>query len=260
MAWWWQMALTTGGMLLVMAGARLGGRRVAGVLAALPTITGPTLAWTAAEHGTPFAVHAAIGSVATCAALAMFALAYVHASRRFGPLVSLACGLAAAALATVPAQEVAELLPSALMLALGASVLAWVGLPARCAAASGALRASRPPWLAALAVGALTTIATTLGPALGPFATGLIASLPLVSGPIAIAEHASAGRHASTEFLRGYVLGLFGKAAFGALFALFAPCIGPLPALALAVAAACALGLRPAGRDARAPLLHSTER
>lgn len=260
MPWWWKLVLATGGMLLVMAAARMGGRRVAGVMAALPTITAPTLALTAFEHGTGFAVHAAIGSVASCAALAMFALAYVHASRRLAAAGALACGLAAAVLATLPAQEASQTLPAALVLALGFTALAWTALPAPCVAAVGALRASRPSLLAACAVGGLTVLATTVGPAFGPFATGLLASLPLVSGPIAMAEHTASGHHACAEFLRGYVRGLFGKAVFGAVFALLAPQAGALPALALGVAAACALELRPTWRRAPTRRLHSPSR
>lgn len=241
---WWKLLLTTMGLLLVLVAARLGGRRMAGVLAALPTITAPTLAWTAWEQGTGFAVQAAIGSVASCAALAMFALAYVHASRRLAALHAMACGLAAAALVMWPAQLASQTLPAALSLALGFTLLAWARLPTPGTAAIGASRSGRTSLLALCAVAGLTVLATTLGPALGPFATGLLASLPLVSGPLAMAEHAVSGHQASTEFLRGYVRGLFGKAAFGALFALLAPGAGVLLALALGALAACAPELR----------------
>jgi hypothetical protein len=44
---------------------------------------------------------------------------------------------------------------------------------------------------------------------------------------------------ATTHFLRGYVCGLFGKAAFGAVFALLAPRVGAVTARTLACACAC---------------------
>lgn len=256
---WWKLVLTTVGLLLVMAAAQWGGRRVAGLVAALPTITGPTLAWTAWEQGTGFAVQAAIASVASCAALAVFALAYVHASRRLAAAGALACGMAAAAAVTVPVQSASHSLPVALAVALGVTRLAWAALPAPCAASVKGLRACRPSLATAGAVGGLTALITTCGPALGAFATGLLASLPLVSGPLAVAEHRASGHHASTEFLRGYVRGLFGKAAFGAVFALVAPAGGVMPALALASAAVCAVELRPWSRLGM-PRLHSSAR
>lgn len=243
MAWWWKALLTTGVVLLVMAVAQRCGRRVAGVLAALPTITGPTLAWTAVEQGPAFAVEAAIGSVAACAVLAMFALAYVHASRRCGVAGSLLCGVLAAAGVLLPAHAASHALPSALLLALAGATVAWHLLPGHRPQPARGLPASRPSLPAAAAVGGLTALAATLGPALGAFATGLIASLPLLSGAVAAAEHAAAGHHASTEFLRGYVRGLFAKAAFGAAFALAASATGVVPALGLALGLAVLMGL-----------------
>jgi hypothetical protein len=81
---------------------------------------------------------------------------------------------------------------------------------------------------------------------MGGFATGLLSSLPLITGSVAIAEHAAGGHGAAAHFLRGYVGGLFGKAAFGAVFALLAPRVGAVPALALACACACLMStIRP---------------
>jgi hypothetical protein len=246
---WEKLALTIAGLLLVTAAVRLGGRRLGGLLAGLPTITAPMLAWTALEQGSSFAIQAAIGSVASCAALAVFALAYVHASRRLGAGGALACSAGAAALAALPALQAADTLSAALALALAVTLAAWAALPAPCPANAGALRAGRSAWLAvcaACAAAVLTVAVTALAPVLGPFATGLLASLPLVSGPLAMAEHAGSGHQASTEFLRGYMRGLFGKAAFGAVFVLLAPGLGALPALALALAAISVGTLRPA--------------
>ena len=41
MDWWWKALLTTAVMWLVTLAARWCGRQIAGVLAGLPTITGP---------------------------------------------------------------------------------------------------------------------------------------------------------------------------------------------------------------------------
>lgn len=242
---WEKLGMTLVGLLLVMAALRLGGRRLGGLLAGLPTITAPTLAWTALEHGTGFAVQAAIGSVASCAAGALFALAYVRASHRLAAAGALACGLGAAGLAAVPALTASHDLLAAVALALGVTCLAWQGLPAgRESPVAQHHRRAPLPALQMAGVATLLTVAvSTIGPWFGPYATGLLASLPLISAPLAVAEHAGTGHHASTEFLRGYVKGLFGKAAFGVVFALLAPQVGALPALALALAATGVLSL-----------------
>ncbi len=251
---WEKLGMTLVGLLLVMAALRLGGRRLGGLLAGLPTITAPTLAWTAVEHGSGFAVQAAIGSVASCAAGALFAWAYVCASRRLAAAGALACGLAAAGLAAVPALSASHDLVAAASLALLVTCLAWRTLPA----GENAPAAAHPPrpGLPALQMAGIATVLTvavsTIGPWFGPYATGLLASLPLISAPLAVAEHAGSGHHASTEFLRGYVKGLFGKAAFGVVFVLLAPPAGTLPALALATAVTGLLSLYPGPRR-RAP-------
>jgi hypothetical protein len=245
MDWWWKTLLTTAAMLVLMTAARLCGRRVAGMLAGLPTITGPTLAWTAVEHGSAFAIHAAVGSVAACAVLAMFALAYVHASRRFGALGSLACGLGAALAAVWPARAASHALPTALALALGSALIAWAALPAAVVGKPLRPQGRRMEFVGATTVGGLTALLASAGSALGAFATGMLASLPLISAAIAMAEQIASGHEASTEFLRGYVRGLFGKAAFGALFALLVMPAGVGPSLLFAAAGACLLFLRP---------------
>ncbi|WP_422011224.1 hypothetical protein [Roseateles sp.] len=231
--------LTAGAVLLVMVAARHGGRRFAGVVAALPTITAPTLAWLADEEGTAFAISAAVGSVAACAMLAAFALGYARAARHGGSAVALVCGLGAALGMAVPAGVASADLTCALALAVGCCALAFAAMPKPRADVVATARSSRSMWLVAAAAGVLTAIAASVGPAMGGFATGLLSSIPLVTGSVAMVEHASSGHRAAANFLRGYVGGLFGKAAFGTVFALLAPRIGAVAALSLACACAC---------------------
>jgi len=248
MDWLLKAGLTATMVLLVMAVARRSGRRWAGVAAALPTITAPTLAWLAYERGVAFAVDAAIASVSACAMLAVFAVGYAFACRHGrGKVCALLCGLAAALALAWPAFAASANLLDALMLGLGCSALALVCIPR--SAHDGVARA-RPRHLsawAALAAGSLTALAATAGPALGSFATGLLSSLPVISAAVAMVEHAHGGHRAAANFLHGYAWGLFGKAAFGTVFVLLAPRIGAAAALVLACACAGLISLvRPA--------------
>ena len=59
MEWLWKALLTAGSVVLVMAIAGRGGRRTAGMVAALPTVTAPALAWLAHDRGAAFAADAA---------------------------------------------------------------------------------------------------------------------------------------------------------------------------------------------------------
>jgi len=247
--------LTAGTVWLVMVAARYGGRRVAGLVAALPTITAPTLAWLAHDEGMSFAVSAAIGSVAACAMLAVFALGYARAARYGGCLLALVCGVGGALAMAVPARAASADLGWALVLALGSSALTFVAMPRLGAEAVPQRGRPGSMLLVAASAGGLTALATLIGPAMGGFAAGLLSSLPLITGSVAMAEHAHGGHRASAHFLRGYVGGLFGKAAFGTVFVLLAPHTGALPALSLACACACLLStvrLRPSSLGAPA--------
>jgi hypothetical protein len=142
-----------------------------------------------------------------------------------------------------PAFEASSGLTEALMLGLGCSALALCCIPCSAQAAVTLPSPHRAFVCAALAAGSITALATTAGPALGSFATGLLASLPVISAAVAMVEHGHGGHRAAANFLHGYAWGLFGKAAFGAVFVLLVPLIGAAPALALACACAALMGL-----------------
>jgi hypothetical protein len=230
-------------VLIVMAIARRSGRHLAGVAAALPTITAPTLAWLIHERGVSFAVSAAIASVSACAILASFSVGYALASPQRGRLWALLCGLAGASSMAWPAFAASDSLAEALALGLGCTVVALLGIPRSAHEALTRSRAHHSLAWAALAAGGLTALAATTGPALGSFATGLLASLPVIGGAVAMVEHAHGGHRAASDFLHGYVWGLFGKAAFGAVFVLLAPRTGAAAALVLACTGAGLLSL-----------------
>ncbi|MET0208206.1 MAG: hypothetical protein ABW220_04145, partial [Burkholderiaceae bacterium] len=133
--------MTTLGVLLVLGAADRCGPRIAGMTAALPLVTAPTLAWLAHEQGVDFAVGASIGSVAACAMLALFALAYALAARRWCSAVALLAGGAAIAVMTVPTVAASTSLAHALALALVACALVRSAMPR-----SAAVVAARPRW------------------------------------------------------------------------------------------------------------------
>lgn len=78
---------------------------MAGLLAGLPTVTGPALLWLSLDHGAAYAVNAAIGSVAACAVCALFALAYERASRHAGIVVAPLTTACSAAPLSAPASR-----------------------------------------------------------------------------------------------------------------------------------------------------------
>jgi hypothetical protein len=241
MEWVWKALLTAGSVLLVMLLARHGGRRAAGAVAALPTVTAPALAWLAHDRGDAFAAHAAVASLSACAMLAAFAVVQVHVARRRGVVVTLACGAMGAAVLAAPAALASVTLAAALPLAVSSCALALLCLPPP---PPHALPPARAPVVAtALAAAGLGLVTAALAPLLGIFAAGLLASLPLVSGAVAVSEQASSGYAGLAQFLRAYVRGLPARAVFCVVFALLAVRLGWIAASAVAALLSGAVGL-----------------
>ncbi len=240
MDWWLQALVTAGTVALVMVVARHSSQRFAGLVAALPTVSAPTLVWLIQEHGPAFAVKAAIGSVSSCAMLAAFALAYATTARRGGVVVALLAGLSGALALAMPAMLMSDNLASATLLAVVACTIAMATMPGLSACATRGRTTGGQAAGTALVAGGLSVLAVAIGPALGTFATGLLSSLPTVSGAVAVIEHAAGGHRAVEQFLRGFVAGLFGKIAFFAAFVLLTHPLGAAWSLALACVAGCA--------------------
>lgn len=233
--------LTTAGALLVLAAAQRFGPRVAGLIAALPLVTAPALVWLAHDQGTAFAVGAAVSSVAACAMLAIFALIFSIASRYANVGVALAAGCLGAAVMTYPTLAASVSLVRAIALAMIFCGVVRFALPAPRSSVARRPASPRGSIGVALTVGTFTALLATIAPALGVTVTGLLSSLPLIGATAAILEHAHGGHQASTQFLSGYVTGLFGKAAFGVVFSLLAPPLGSVFAVLLACGAASLL-------------------
>jgi len=241
---WWKAAGTAIAMALVIITARRAHRRVAGLLAAFPMVTAPALWWLARDQGTQFAAEAAVSSVASCVMQAGFALGYARASRRLGAACALVCGLAAAAGLASFSLTIGDQLTEATCSAAACVFLCIMLLPAagrgsitrRLAAdaARGGRGDLRDLTLTVVASALLSTLAASLGAHWGPGAAGLLASLPVICGTMAVIEHVRHGHAAAGEFLRAYVHGLFGRVLFGMSFALAAPAWGALWALLLA--------------------------
>jgi len=239
MDWFWKALVTAGSVLMVMVLARRCGRHTAGIVAALPTATAPALAWLAHDRGSAFAAEAAIASVAACAMLAAFAVVHARVARHRGVVTTLSCGIIGAAMFAEPVALASSTLLAAIALAVFSCMLALLCLPA---SPRHALLPVRTPLVAtALAAAGLGLLPVAAAPLFGSFVSGLLASLPLISGAVAATEHASTGHVGVAHFLRGYVTGLLVRASFCATFALLAVPVGW--EMAGLVAALCAAGV-----------------
>ncbi len=243
-------ALVIGALLLA---AQRFGRGAAGLLAGLPTVTGPAMLWLALDRGEAFAAAAAVGAVAAGIACAVFALGYGLASRRHGPPAALGIALLASAL-PLPWLALPEW-----------SILLWLVLTSSvCLACQGALgvvvqvereapRPLRPPpaptapqpaarpgrgWLTTAVVsGLVSALAAALAGTVGPFWAGMLTSPPLLAAAVALELHRRpGGRGDALGFLHGYTAGLLGRGLFVAAFGLLLLPAGTAAALTAALA------------------------
>ena len=256
MDWVARALLTAAATAWVLCVAQRSGRKAAGLLAALPIVTAPALVWLVLDRGPAFAASASVGSVSASAVLAAFAWGYAHARGRGIATASL-CGIALASAMAVPAQAASADLRWALVLALASWAAALVGMPRRIARGRDRDGHTRSLLATAGASGMLSTVATAFGPALGSFVTGLLASMPVISGAITIAEHAVYGPEAAADFLSGYVGGLLGKIAFGTIFAVgVVPWGAPAALLLSSIGAALTAAIASAALAARDASAH----
>lgn len=219
MDWGYKAVLTAMTVAAVLMVAQLFGRRLAGMLAGLPVITAPALLWLAHERGAEFAAASAVGSVAACGAAALFALAYARLARRCGPFASLAGSLAVGGCVALLLSQLAGHAWAALGAAALACTLVLRLLPRGGVPQAGAVRARTQIWPVAITAGVMCALVGVVAAQVGPYWSGLLASLPIISGCALLHQHVTAQPDDIHRFLRGYVTGLGAKALFAIAFA-----------------------------------------
>lgn len=243
--WDWisKAALTACAVAWVLVMARALGVHIAGLLAGLPVVTAPALAWMTHTHGVHFAAHSAVGSLTACGAMALFAVSYERLSQQRGPGTSFAAGLAAALLLAVPLQALVEYPVPALLAALALGVFALFAMPAAGLAAAPARRLRGELPVTAAVAGIVSVGATSLAGVVGPYWAGMLTALPLISGAVLVNLHLTRSQPEVRRFLRGYVGGLMGKAVFALTFALVVTELPLAAALGLALATGLTAGV-----------------
>jgi len=239
-------AISAATVALLLAVAQRWGRSAAGLLAGLPTVTGPALVWLALDQGPAFAAQAAVGAVAAAAPCAVFAWGYAwgaaRSGRRLGGLLAGAAQAALTAWAVVwllehlrgpvwPSSPFAEATLLASVLAASSLVcLACLrhpaGLGGNPAVTPARTRgcACRGIGPTAAVSGLVSALVSLLAPQVGALWAGMLSSPPLLAAALAWLLHGQGGLPAARQFLRSYTVGLVGRSAFAVAFsALLAP-------------------------------------
>ena len=240
MDWGYKAVLTATMVGLLLVSGRVFGRRFAGALAGLPTVTGPALIWLAMEFGADYVVEAATGSIAACAACAVFALVYERVSRRAVPIVAMLAATAASLALAASLPWLPGGLPGALVLAAASSSLVYCLIPDARHEPAFSTPLRHEIGLTAAVAGTVSAAVALAAPEVGAFWAGVLASPPLIAAVVAMHQQTCDGQPAVRRFLRGEVAGLLGRAVFSICFALLVVPFGLVHATAAAVLAGCA--------------------
>lgn len=229
----------------LLLAARRWGRELAGLLAGLPTVTGPALVWLALDRGSEFAAQAVHGAVAAAVPCALFALAYACLSLRCSRWSALLWA-SAASLLCLP---LLALWQGPLQLALVLATLVCAACLAlmpraqqRPLAPESCITPLRAGVITVLVAGAVSALASLLAQTLGPYWAGVLTSPPLLAAAVALELHRQGCTMRVQDFLRGYTMGLVGRSVFAALFGALLMPRGLSLALTTALAAALLLG------------------
>jgi len=232
-----KMLLTAGVVVVTSIAVERSGPLVGALIGALPTAAGAAYTILALEHPPSFIAASAIGTVAACGAVGVFALAYAALAQRHGLFVS----LGAATIAWLAAAYLLRLVdwtPFGAAAVSAAIFAVTIPLSTRYRTGGGPVRFVRTRFdipLRAITAGIVVAVVTAASSAIGSFASGMFALFPIILGSSIVIMHPRIGGKATAGMLAHAQVFLIGLGLGGfALHYLVAP-IGVWPALAVAL-------------------------
>ena len=211
------------------------GAAIGGLLTGLPFMTGPTSFFLAIDQGVDFAMAANTGVILAVAAVGPWTVAFYWLAGSFRWLVCMLGGLAAFAAVSCVLQPLQVDGRTAAMIAT-VSVLICVLLMPRVQAPKAI---PPPPWwdlpVRMIVAGVVVVLVTLLAERLGPRLSGIVATLPVVSGVVACFTQHSMGPAMTRAVLRGVATAMFAFVAFFVVIGETIESLGLAPAYVLAV-------------------------
>ena len=208
------------GPLLVVA-STLAGRKwgpgMAGILVGQPVVAGPILFIAYLQHGAGFASDAAASSLLGVVSLAVFAVVFSRAARRFGWPATLVTGWTAVLVTDAGLSVIHVTVLDAFVVTLAAIVAAMIVMPGSGPERQGEPALPSPSWDLpgrAIATGVLVLAVTTASGVLGPHWTGLLAPFPIAISVVAAFVHKQHGPVETARTLVGALMGLLSLSAF----------------------------------------------
>ncbi len=218
---------------LASLAGRIWGNRVAGMLVALPIISGPIVLIITLEQGIEFGTIAANGCLWGIISIILYCLCYGHLARYFNAVICCIVSTLVILFSMILLNSI-QLSPWLNYLAvIGSLLFCYCLLPITQMDSD-----SRPPYweigLRMAATAILVITVTSLADQFGPHLSGIASSFPIASLVLVTFTHYFHGANASIRAIKGLLIGLSSFATFFLITSLILEKLGLLPTFTLA--------------------------
>ena len=199
-----KMVMTAAIVVLASIAVERSGPFIGGLIATLPTAAGAAYIIMALEHPPVFIAASAVGSAATNAAVALFALTYTLLAQRLVIVFSIGMAVFIWFCAAAGLRLVEWTAPGAALLnflVLAATITASARFRHIAVSRKDVVRTRYDLPLRAAAAALVVAVVTTASHRIGSFASGTFAVFPIVLGTFVVILHAQAGGKAAAAVL-----------------------------------------------------------
>lgn len=232
-----KVAVSAAVVILVTVAAERAGPLVGGLVATLPTTSGPAYVFLAFDQSPSFIAESALASLTIVPANVVYALVFAWLARKRGFVISTAIAFVAwLALALMALWLTWTLFLACLFNIIVFSICLLAGRPL----GRAKMPPVRPRWLdllaRALVVAVFVAGVVTMSPRVGPVATGILVNAPILATSVMFTLHWRVGGLAAAAVLANFIPGLVGFSLAVIALHLTAEPLGVVAALMLACA------------------------
>lgn len=239
-----KMGVTAAFVVIATLAAERFGARIGAMVATLPIAAGPAYVFIALDHDAAFIAGSALGGLVSNVATIVFCTLYTVTAQRRGLAASLGAALGAWIVLALLSRAIEWTLPSAIVVNIAFLALALpITRRFRHAPMPRVIRRGYDIPLRAAMVTALVAAVVLLSTPLGPAATGLLASFPIVLTSLVLIFHRRIGGAATATITAHAMPGLGGYGTTMLVLCVTAEPIGTPLALCLALAASLSFNL-----------------
>lgn len=232
-----KVAVSAAVVILVTVAAERAGALIGGLVATLPTTSGPAYVFLAFDQSPGFIAESALASLTIVPANVVYALVFALLARKCGFVISVAIAF----LGWLALALIALLFEWTLLYACLFNIVIFsICLLAGRRLGRARMPPVRPRWFdlfaRALVVAIFVAIVVTMSSRVGPVATGILVNAPILATSVMFTLHWRVGGPAAAAVLANFIPGLVGFSLAVVALHLTAESLGLIAALVLACA------------------------